>query len=145
MQDQILAHLVARFRAHHELVSALPEEILQKKLPLPSNSIGAQYWCVVGARESYTRALKEGEWTGFQCSLSSSDVKEKQKVLDALDRSAADFDQVARQVEWTRRRIDLLLDLFEHETQHQGQMIRYVYGLGLHFPKSWIDRWALEN
>jgi len=39
----------------------------------------------------------------------------------------------------------LLLDLFEHETQHQGQMIRYVYGLGLHFPKSWIDRWALEN
>ncbi|MEX2144587.1 MAG: hypothetical protein WD740_08325 [Anaerolineales bacterium] len=143
MQEQILAHLAARFLAHRELISALPEETLQKTLPLPSNSIGAQYWCVIGARESYTQAIRDGEWVGFQCSLSSSDVKEKQKVLDALDRSAANFAQVADQVEWTKRRIDLLLDLFEHETQHQGQMIRYVYGLGLHFPQSWIDRWAL--
>jgi len=69
----------------------------------------------------------------------------KQKVLDALEQSAADFDQVARHVEWTEARIELLLALFEHETQHQGQLIRYVYGLGYKFPTSWIERWALEQ
>jgi hypothetical protein len=30
-----------------------------------------------------------------------------------------------------------------HETQHHGQLIRYVYGLGLVFPESWRDRWNL--
>ena len=37
------------------------------------------------------------------------------------------------------------LDLLEHETQHQGQLIRYVYGLKYKFPKSWAERWALEE
>jgi len=145
MQKQVLAHLGARFLAHRELVLALPEKAFQAKLPVRSNNIGAQYWCVVGARQSYTRAIAAGEWAGFKCSLSSQDVKVKQKVLDALDQSAADFDQVAGQVEWTVPRTELLLALFEHETQHQGQLIRYVYGLGYKFPTSWIERWALEN
>jgi len=131
--------------AHRELVLALPEEAFQVRLPLRSNSIGAQYWCVIGARQSYTRAITVGEWGGFKCSLSAADVKVKGKVLEALDQSAADFNQVASLVEWNLRRDDLLLALFEHETQHQGQLIRYVYGLGYTFPLSWIERWALDN
>jgi hypothetical protein len=39
----------------------------------------------------------------------------------------------------------LLLDLLEHETQHQGQVIRSVYVLGGSFPESWVQRWALEQ
>jgi hypothetical protein len=145
MQEQVLSRLSARFLAHRELVSALPEEALERKLPLPSNSIGAQYWCVVGARESYTRAITAGEWVGFKCSLTANDVKEKQRVMDALDRSAAEFEREAGKAVWTERTTALLLDLYEHETQHQGQLIRYVYGLGLKFPQSWIDRWALTD
>jgi hypothetical protein len=38
----------------------------------------------------------------------------------------------------------LVLDLLLHETQHQGQLIRYVYGIGLDFPDSWRDRWNLR-
>jgi uncharacterized damage-inducible protein DinB len=145
MQEQVLAHLKARFSAHRDLVAVLPEEAFQSKLPVRSNSVGAQYWCVIGARESYTRAIAGGEWAGFTCSLSSQDLKLKQKLLYALDQSAVGFAQVASEVEWTERRRELLLDLFEHETQHQGQMIRYVYGLEYKFPESWVHRWSLEN
>lgn len=33
------------------------------------------------------------------------------------------------------------LDLLLHETQHHGQLIRFVYALELEFPQSWHSRW----
>jgi len=38
----------------------------------------------------------------------------------------------------------LALDLLEHEAAHQGQLIRYLYGLALPIPASWKRRYALE-
>ena len=38
----------------------------------------------------------------------------------------------------------MLLALLEHEAQHQGQLIRYVYALDYTFPESWASRWALS-
>lgn len=50
----------------------------------PSNAIGAQFWCVVGARESYARAFQAGAWQGFACSL--KDIA-RQKLCKARWRS----------------------------------------------------------
>jgi hypothetical protein len=38
-----------------------------------------------------------------------------------------------------------LLDWLEHEAAHQGQLIRYLYGLRLAIPQSWRKRYALSD
>ena len=67
------------------------------------------------------------------------------RELEALDRSEEALIEVLGDLEWTDAREHLLLDLLEHETQHQGQLIRYVYALDRPFPESWATRWALEQ
>lgn len=148
MRDAIVAHLGESFLAYRDLAETMPAEALDQKLSDRSNTIGAQFWCVVGARESYTRAIETGEWAGFSCSLSGDDVVVQGRVIEALDASQNEFDRVVSQPDWTesdwtQSRDDLLLALLEHEIQHQGQLIRYVYGLGYEFPGSWVQRWAL--
>lgn len=131
--------------SYRDFVENLPESALTRQLADRSNTIGAQLWCVVGARESYTSAIDNDGWVGFSCSLSGADVKAKDRVLEALTRSDTRFGQVIDGIEWTETRDDLLLALLEHETQHQGQLIRYLYGLGLRIPESWARRWALDQ
>jgi hypothetical protein len=38
-----------------------------------------------------------------------------------------------------------VLALLEHETQHQGQLIRYLYGLGIARPHTWQQQYALDE
>ncbi len=127
-----------------DLVAGLPEAALTAELPVPSNSMGAQLWCVVGARESYARALEAGGWAGFACSLTAEGARRVEETLAALRSSADGVRQAVAALEWTEARERLLLDLLEHEAQHQGQLIRFVYGLGYQFPDSWKQRWALS-
>jgi uncharacterized damage-inducible protein DinB len=145
MREKVIAHLTATVRAHRELVASLPEADLGRRLAERSNTIGAQIWCVVGARESYTKAIREDGWAGFDCSLSGPDTTTKERLLEALDRSEEALIEVLGDLEWTDARERLLLDLLEHEVQHQGQLIRYIYALGRRFPESWAIRWALEQ
>lgn len=143
MRDTVIAHLASTARAQSELVASLPEADLGWRLAERSNTIGAQIWCVVGARESYTKAIRQDGWVGFDCSLSGPETAIKDRVLDAFDRSEEALIEVLGDLEWTDARGRLLLDLLEHETQHQGQLIRYIYALGRPFPESWATRWAL--
>jgi hypothetical protein len=134
------------FALYDDLVASMPEDALAATLPgLPSNTIGAQLWCVVGARESYARALEGGEWAGFSCSLSAADVLERESLRAGLSRSAetvgAALDAVGPDDE-ARGRLALLL--LEHEAAHQGQLIRYLYGLRLPIPAGWRERYALD-
>jgi hypothetical protein len=47
------------FRLTYDLVEHLDETYLKLDLPgLPSSQIAGQLWCVVGARESYIKAIK---------------------------------------------------------------------------------------
>ena len=145
MREQAIDHIKLLFHAQQELAEFLPDEAFGQKLSIPSNTIGGQFWCLIGARESYTKAVVENGWVGFSCSITSEDSINKQKVVQTLDRTAREFEMKLVGVEWTSKRDGLLLDLLEHETQHQGQLIRYVYGLKLKFPKSWKERWALNE
>jgi hypothetical protein len=132
------------FGLYRDLVESIgPDDLGSRLGDLPSNTIGAQLWCVVGARESYSRAIVAGEWSGFTCSL--DDPGSTSKVLAALARSETDVRAALDGLESASDSASgLILDLLEHETAHQGQLIRYLYGLRLLIPASWKARYALD-
>lgn len=141
MNEQLKAHLSRAFQLTHDLVAHLDEPSLNLNLPnLPSNRIAGQLWCIVGARESYTKAIEMGAWNGFSCSLATP--KNKKSVLAALQAT----DNKLNEIDFTRlsdAQIDLAFSLLEHEIQHHGQLIRFVYANGLTFPESWHKRYTV--
>jgi hypothetical protein len=77
VNQQLKAKLDRSFKLTHDLVVHLDETCLNLDLPgLPSNRIAGQLWCIVGARESYTKAIESGGWKGFSCSLSTPRIKQ---------------------------------------------------------------------
>ena len=86
------------------------------------------------------KGIEMGGWQGFSCSLSTPRVK--QSVLAVLEATlvqleALDFSELSD------RQLALAFDLLEHEVQHHGQLIRYVYGNSLTFPESWHVRYTV--
>ena len=141
MNQLLKARLDRSFELTHDLVAHLDDAALSLALPkLPSNRIADQLWCIVGARESYLRAIEAGAWKGFSCSLDTP--RQKQPMLEAL---AATHLQVGR-IDFTHLsepQIELAFALLEHEVQHHGQLIRYVFGNRMTFPKSWNQRYTV--
>ncbi|MCA9728024.1 MAG: hypothetical protein KC729_10105, partial [Candidatus Eisenbacteria bacterium] len=61
MIDALAERLERAFHLTHDLVSHLDEAALRLDLPdLPSNRLADQLWCIVGARESYAKAIRAG-------------------------------------------------------------------------------------
>ena len=141
MNLQLKAKLDRSFMLTHDLVTHLDESALSLDLPgLPSNEIAGQLWCVVGARESYLKAIQMGGWQGFSCSLKTPRVKGA--VLATLETTY----QQMNDIDFTglaSPQMELAFDLLEHEIQHHGQFIRYVYGNRLTFPESWHKRYTV--
>lgn len=141
MNQQLKAKLNRSFKLTHDLVAHLDEISLNLDLPnLPSNRIASQLWCIVGARESYIKAIEMGGWKGFACSLATPQVK--QSVLAALEATHKQIDEIDF-MKLTDIQVDLAFDLLEHEIQHHGQLIRFVYGNELTFPESWNKRYTV--
>lgn len=141
MKQMLKGKAERAFTLTHDLVSHLDEEALALDLPnLPSNRISGQLWCIIGARESYIRAIEEGGWQGFSCSLSEPQVK--RSVLAALERSSSLLAQISFE-ELTDSQIELAFALLEHEIQHHGQLIRFFYANRLTFPESWNKRYTV--
>lgn len=125
-----------------DMANHLEEEHLTLKMEtLPSNRIGEQFWCVIGARESYIKAVEASGWQGFTCSL--KDTKNKEEILACLVKTQLDMKALLEK-ELSEQQWDILLDLHEHEIQHHGQLIRYVYGNRLSFPISWTNRYTVK-
>ena len=131
------------FGLYKDLLEAIDEGVLDQKLPgLPSTTVGLQLWCVVGARESYSRAIQANEWVGFACSLETA--TDKAAIADALIRSESQVRAILDTLdEYTDAQNDLVLKLLEHEASHHGQLIRYIYALELPIPDSWREKYAL--
>ncbi|KAB3537290.1 hypothetical protein F8154_03070 [Alkaliphilus pronyensis] len=138
----IVKHLHNAFNLTIDLVHAITTDDLKLQLmDLPSNTIGEQLWCIIGARESYLKAIINEGWMGFSCSL--DDTTSKNEVLKCLKNSADDSLAYLNNAELNEKQTDLLLALLEHEIQHHGQLIRYFYGNKLTFPKSWTERYTV--
>ncbi|PYZ95865.1 hypothetical protein CR205_15900 [Alteribacter lacisalsi] len=120
----------------------LNEDTLSLKIPdVPSNTIGEQAYCIIGARESYLKALVKGEWAGFECSL--NDHLDKTLIISSLETTRTQTEQFLQETPVSDMKLDLLIDLLEHEVQHHGQLIRYGYGNKIPFPDSWNRRYTV--
>ena len=141
MNQQLKAKISRSFKLTYELVSHLDEPALSLDLPnLPSNRMAGQLWCIAGARESYIKAIQTGGWKGFSCSLVTPKIKQSVlATLEATDKALNDINFM----ELTDVQIDLAFHLLEHEIQHHGQLIRFVYANGLTFPESWNQRYTV--
>lgn len=141
MSQKLKAKLDRSFKLTYDLVVHLDETALGLDLPnLPSNRISGQLWCVIGARESYTRPIETDGWKGFACSLTAPLAK--QSVLAALEATHIRLDKIDF-ASLSDAQVDLAFDLLEHELQHHGQLIRFVYGNKLTFPDSWNKRYTV--
>ena len=138
----LIKRLHKAFELTVDLVHAMTIDDLKLNLKgMPSNTIGEQLWCIIGARESYLKAIINGGWVGFSCSL--DDTTSKDKIMLCLKKSAEDNLKYLNNFELNEVQVELLFCLLEHEILHHGQLIRYIYGNKLTFPKSWNERYTV--
>ena len=138
MIDLLIKRLSSAFNLTYDLYESLDEQNLSRHLGnLPSNTIGQQAWCIIGARESYFLAIQLGEWQGFSCSLRDSKIKKS--VLEKLDTTRRNVISFLNENKNQHINHDFIFDMLEHEVRHHGQLIRYIYGNKLNFPDSWKD------
>ncbi len=137
MRETVVQNLIKRFDSYAELIGI--DVNLSQKLDAPKHkSLGEHLWCVVGARESYAKALRSGGWDGFNCSMTEFLQTD---FIEKLQTSAEDVKDAIKQIDdWTQNRELLLLELSDHEVMHEGQIIRHLYGLGCEIPAS--VKWA---
>lgn len=133
-------NIVRAFNLTEDLLQHLETtDLLLTLKELPSNNIGQQFYCIIGARESYIKAIEAGGWQGFSCSL--KDTTSKDDIEKYLNNSSELLNLLTDDM--IIDQVDLAFDLLEHEIQHHGQLIRYIYGNKLTFPKSWHDRYTV--
>ncbi len=138
----LIEHLIKSFNLTGDLVQSLSEDDFKLRLgSLPSNTIGEQLWCIAGARESYLNAIVNDGWSGFSCSQKNTTSKDE--ILQCLQKSSDECLSFLNNQELNESQTELLITLLEHEIQHHGQIIRYVYGNKLVFPKSWNERYTV--
>jgi len=137
-------HLAATLGLTDELGTALDELGLHARNGAKrSNTIGGQLWCVVGARESYARAIESGSWQGFSCGLDEPHSPNAVRVsLSSSKRLVLELLQRLDRLSDTQE--DFLLSLLEHESQHHGQLIRYFFANDLPFPAAFASRYSLS-
>ena len=130
-----------------DLVGAVTAEHLASTLPgLPSDTLGHQLWCVLGARESYPQAARAGEWQGFTSPVTAEQTVDASALRAAFETTSADVDAwIAGLDPGDEASLSYALALLEHETQHHGQVIRFLYGLRIDRPHSWQQQYALDE
>jgi hypothetical protein len=142
LQELFQNRLVNSLKLTSDLFESLGNSQLTLKIKdSPSNTIGEQAWCIIGARESYLNAVENEKWVGFSCSLrNSKDINEITSKLNSSYENVVKFLQ-NRVVSLAQN--DFLFQLLEHEVQHHGQLIRYFYTNQLPFPESWNKRYTV--
>jgi hypothetical protein len=146
MRDAIFKRLDTAFRFTNELSQSTSESSLNCRIAgVPSNSIGSQFWCIIGARESYIKAIVSGGWLGFSCSLTRAQSKEPRSIQSALSETRDQALVVITKSEMSDSQWQLAFDLWEHEILHQGQLVRYFYANCIPFPLDFATRYDLSQ
>lgn len=139
MRNSVITALRSRFESYVDLISSVDDEALGRKIDVPKHkSLAEHLWCVVGARESYARAIVDGNWKRFSCSMTTFSQQDFSEKLQSSSESVVQA--LASVQDWTVERDRLLLALAEHEVMHEGQVIRHMYGLNMEIPGS--VKWA---
>ncbi len=138
----LIKRLGKAFNLTSDLINGVSDDALKLRLKtLRSNTIGQQIWCMIGARESYLKAMVNNGWAGFGCSL--KDTASKAEILKCLQSSAERCLNFLDAQQLNEIQAELAITMLEHEIMHHGQLIRYFYGNDLAFPKSWNERYTV--
>jgi hypothetical protein len=140
MQKLLIERLQHSFLITNDLINLLEPEDFSKTLQVPkTKSISNHLWCTLGARESYYIAVKHNQWQGFSCSLEEAALPSE--FLKSLNDAGTKFISELKAIEqWSEPTSNFVLDLLQHETMHEGQLIRLCYALERPFPNS--SKWA---
>jgi uncharacterized damage-inducible protein DinB len=140
-------------------IDSLPLEQLNQRLPRPGlNSFTNHIYEMGEAQKVYTSALKgvEPDLTRIiHLTFDSSQVvaKTKEELINFLNDCDREFYGAIDEIyDWweevyifgeNRPKYSVIELMIRHEILHHGQFIAFGYMLGISFPKSWIDAWAL--
>lgn len=147
----LLAQWQGLRRLTYDYLAVLEPAHFARKLPFEkSQTLAYQFWCMVGAQESYTKKLQHGSWQGFSSSLgqfkeytSPIVIGQMQQADDALAHclSTMSSEQRLQNGEYAH---EVVFQIIKHESHHHGQLINFMFCLQLPIPTSWRDEWALS-
>lgn len=154
--DNLAGILLEQWRDIREMtydyLAVLQPSDLALRLPFPeSQALVDQFWCMLGAQESYLRELRSGTWQGFSCSLDGGEDYSREAIERQM--RAADQEMAALLGEIDlhaslasgKRGYQVGQRLVEHEMHHQGQLINFLFYGHLPIPGSWHAKWALAR
>lgn len=134
----------------YDCIDMLRPSDLGLRLPFPeSQSIGDQFWCMLGAQESYLKEFEAGAWQGFSSSMATLDQPTPDAIKFLMQRADAKMEALMRTTDLFSRlangmmRYELVQLMLEHEMHHQGQLINLMFCHHLAIPPSWHNKWAL--
>jgi hypothetical protein len=150
LHDVLLAQWQDLRRLTYDYLDTLDTAHLSLKLPFPtSQSLGYQFWCMVGAQESYTKKLEHGTWQGFSSSLDQFEVVTPAIVTQQMKKADEALAQLLttispdHQLPNGQYAHEIVFRIIKHESHHHGQLINFMYCFHLPIPPSWQDEWAL--
>lgn len=140
-------------------IDALSLEQLNQELPRPGlNSFAKHIYEMGEIQKIYANALIEEqpnmeEVTKLTFKSEKLTVTTKEELKKFLAECDEKFLEAVEKVgNWQQKvsvfgvevpKWDVIELLIRHETLHHGQFIAFGYILGVQFPQSWIDAWAL--
>jgi len=142
-------------------IEALPLEQLNQELPRPGLNSFMKHIYEMGEVQKIYAAVLKGEKPNMEkvtgLTFGSEKIidttkEELKQFLAACDKSFREA--VGKVKNWEEKvsvfgievpKFGVLELLIRHETLHHGQFIAFGYLLGVQFPQSWIDVWALPT
>ncbi|MBX3013584.1 MAG: DinB family protein [Caldilineaceae bacterium] len=132
-------------------LDALQPEQLALRLPFPtSQSLGYQFWCMVGAHESYLHKLEKGAWQGFASSLDQFTEITPAIIKAQMQQADARLSQLLQQIDLNaplhngEPGYTVVFQMIKHEMHHHGQLINFLFCHQLAIPPAWQAEWSLR-
>lgn len=153
LTTSLLAHWQQLRGMTYDLLTSLQNEELSLQLGFErSQTLGYQFWCMLGAQESWISLIETGQWLGFSCSVNSiregnpiANFKRQMQLADeALFQAMQNANLTATFANGTTP-LTHYLKLVEHEAHHHGQLINFIYAFDLPIPPTWQNKWHLTR
>lgn len=152
--DEVKGHWQELRGRTYDLLDEINNEDLGKRLPFPTaQTLYYQFWCMLGAQESWPPLLTRGVFEEFACSLDElgdqpptiAIIKQRMAQADKKLIEALKSGELLRRFDNGSAPLSHYLRLVEHEAHHQGQLINLIYAHQLPIPQSWAEQWALTR
>lgn len=135
----------------YDYLDLLDPQHLDLRLPFPeSQTMGYQFWCMVGAHESYLKKLEHGAWQGFSSSLGQFNNVTPALIKQQMQLADTTMVQVLDQVDLAALQANgepnhaIVFQMIKHEMHHHGQLINFLFCHHLSIPPTWRDEWSLQ-